>query len=129
MSERRGGVRQKSFLSGRIYFNKRRGSLDCLIRDLSSDGARIIFSDTVNVPEVIELYIPQKEATVRARVKWRRGDEVGLSFDEAEATPAATGSSEGDLGQRVAQLEAEVASLRKILRRLQRDADGDVEAA
>jgi len=128
MSERRGSIRKKSFLSGRIYFNKRRGSLDCLIRDLSGDGARIIFSDAVNFPDVVDLYIPHKEATLRAHVKWRRGDEVGLAFDEPQTASAAV-AQDGDLGQRVAQLEAEVAALKRIVTRLRREADGENEAA
>src|SRR5208283_3109125 len=80
MAERRRATRQKSFLRGCVYFNKRRGAVDCLIREISDEGARIIFSDTVNVPDVVELYIPQKEQTVRARVQWRHGDVIGLAF-------------------------------------------------
>jgi hypothetical protein len=84
MAERRRSVRKKSFLRGCVYFNKRRSAIDCLIRDISDQGARIIFSGAVNVPDVVDLYIPQKEQTIRARVQWRRGDEVGLAFREAE---------------------------------------------
>src|ERR1700685_1607251 len=85
MAERRVAPRQKSFLRGCIYFNNRRSVLDCLVRDLTEDGARIIFSHAVNVPDIVELYIPQKEQTLRAHVKWRRGDDVGLDFTNREA--------------------------------------------
>jgi hypothetical protein len=88
MAERRRSVRKKSFLRGCVYFNKRRSAIDCLIRDISDQGARIIFSGTTNFPDVVELYIPHKEQTVRAHVQWRRGDEVGLAFPEAAAAPA-----------------------------------------
>lgn len=125
MGERRRSARQKSFLRGCVYFNKRRGAVDCLIRDISSEGARIIFSDTVNVPDVVELYIPQKEQTLRARVQWRHGDEVGLSFSDA-ARPAAAPQF-GELAERVAQLEAETASLRRVLKRLKSEIGGGSE--
>lgn len=121
MGERRKSVRQKSFLRGCVYFNKRRGALDCLIRDLSSEGARIIFSDTVSVPDVVELYIPQKEQTVRARVQWRHGDEIGLAFPDAVST--ANGGAE--LAQRVAHLETEIAALRRVLKRLKIEISGE----
>ena len=130
MGERRRSVRKKSFLRGCLYFNKRRSAIDCLIRDISEEGARIVFSDTVNVPDVVELYIPQKEETLRARVEWRHGDEIGLAFPDAargtEDAPAA-----GDLAQRVSQLESEIASLRRVLKRLKSDIEtgGDVDAA
>lgn len=117
MSERRRITRQKSFLRGCVYFHKRRGAIDCLIRDISDQGARIIFSDTVNVPDIVELYIPQKEQTVRAHVQWRHGDEIGLAFPDA--VQAAAGAAPADnLAQRVAQLENEIVSLRRMLNRL-----------
>jgi hypothetical protein len=72
MDERRQILRQKSFLKGRINFDNGRFSLDCMIRDLSNLGARIIFADTVNVPDVVDLHVPQKNRTARAVVTWRR---------------------------------------------------------
>lgn len=129
MVERRQQVRQKSFLRGCVYFNKRRNALDCLIRDISDGGARIIFSEAVNIPDLVDLYIPQKEQTVRARVQWRHGDEIGLAFPDALL--AAHGAPEAaELGQRVAQLEAEVASLRREIKRLKSTAGrNDLDAA
>ncbi|MFL6934868.1 MAG: hypothetical protein ACJ8EJ_09505, partial [Xanthobacteraceae bacterium] len=38
--QRRKSSRQKSFLHGCIYFNNRRSAVDCLIRDISREGAR-----------------------------------------------------------------------------------------
>ena len=116
MAERRGAQRQKSFLRGCVYFNKRRSALDCLIRDFSEHGARIIFSDNVSVPDLVDLYIPQKEQTLRARVQWRHGDEIGLAFPDA--VRAADGSSDGELALRVAQLESEMMALRKLVKKL-----------
>jgi hypothetical protein len=124
MAERRQAIRQKSFLRGCVYFNKRRSALDCLIRDYSDHGARIIFSETVNVPDMVDLYIPQKEQTVRARVQWRSGDEVGLAFPDA--LRAADGSSDGELALRVARLESEVAGLKRLVKKLRAEiASGD----
>jgi hypothetical protein len=119
--------RQKSFLRGCIYFNKRRGAMDCLIRDLSDEGARIIFSHSVNVPDIVELYIPQKEQTLRARVKWRHGDEVGVDFPDHVGADAAP--QETELSKRVAQLEADVVALRRLVNKLRRELPGDGEEA
>jgi hypothetical protein len=129
MGERRRVTRQKSFLRGCVYFNNRRSAFDCLIRDLSDKGARIVFSDTMSLPDVVELYIPQKEQTVRARVEWRHGGEVGLAFPDA--IREANGSTDAELGTRVARLETEIASLRRALKRLRREVAGgdDVDAA
>ena len=131
MAERRRSVRKKSFLRGCVYFNKRRGAIDCLIRDISDQGARIIFSEAVNFPDVVDLYIPQKEQTVRAHVQWRRGDEVGLAFPDANSARATSPQPQfGDLAQRVAELEAEMTALRRTLKQLKRELPGgDVDAA
>ena len=120
MSERRIAARQKSFLQGRIYFNNRRSSVDCLIRDYSETGARLKFSETAAVPESIELYIPNKEEVHRARVEWRSGDEMGISFGDEVRSPsvAPEAPASGDLATRVQALEAEVATLKRLLNEL-----------
>lgn len=129
MGERRGSRRSKSFLRGFVYVSRKRGALACLIRDLSEKGARIIFSDTVTLPDVVELYIPQREQTLRARVQWRRNDEIGLAFTVSERAAEAPPSA-AEVAQRVAMLEAEIVSLRALLKRLKAEkADSAAEAA
>jgi uncharacterized protein YceH (UPF0502 family) len=118
MSERRSSARQKSFLKGQIMFNNRRSVVECLIRDISADGARLILSQTGIVPDVIELYIPQKEETLRARVQRRADSEIGVAFLADTAAPAA---GSGDLAERVKQLEAEVAALKRLVKKLRAD--------
>jgi hypothetical protein len=129
MGERRNSRRSKSFLQGFVYVSRKRGALACLVRDLSDKGARIIFSDTVTLPDLVELYIPQREQTLRARVQWRRNDEIGLLFTAVEHA-AEPGPTASEVVQRVAMLEAEIVSLRGLLKRLKREkADDDNEAA
>ena len=136
MAERRRSVRKKSFLRGCVYLNKRRGALDCLIRDLSEQGARIIFSDAVNVPDVVDLYIPQKEQTLRAHVIWRHGQEVGTAFaqhlqmEPASAEPAdAAAAQAGSLAERITKLEAEIAALKRVLKKMKADAGPEFDVA
>jgi hypothetical protein len=125
MNERRKVARQKSFLRGCIYFNNRRSAVDCLVRDISSTGARLIFSDAVQTPDVVELYIPQKEQTLRAQVQWRHGQEMGVAFAQAMASAETAHSAEGgDLTERVARLEAEIATLKKLVKRIRAEAAG-----
>ena len=114
-AERRQTVRQRSFLRGTISFNNRRSVLDCLIRDLSPYGARLIFSGAVTVSDVLELQIPQKVRTLRAHVLWRHGRELGVAFAQHIPTD---GLTEDDLADRVQRLEGEVASLKRLIRQL-----------
>jgi hypothetical protein len=124
--ERRRVARQKSLLRGTIHFNNRRSALDCVIRDISPYGARLIFSDAVSVPDVFELNIPQKEQTIRSHVIWRHGHELGVAF--AQHARMETAPDDGDLAGRVRRLEAEVGSLKRILRQLKTDAAHEFEA-
>ena len=119
MGERRIATRQKSFLRGCIYFNNRRASADCLIRDISETGARLIFSAAVAIPDVVDLYIPQKEQTLRSRVQWRHGDEIGVAVEAPAQIPEVATGEPGDVVERIQKLETEVAALRRMLKRLQ----------
>jgi hypothetical protein len=127
MAERRRSVRQKSFLKGRVYFNKGRESADCLVRDLTNQGARIIFSDSINIPALIDLHIPQKDYNVRARVIWRQGVEIGLAFPDANLVPSAPTQS-NDLAERVSKIETEIALMRRTLRGLMERIRSDSDA-
>jgi hypothetical protein len=112
MQELRQYRRTKSFLRRLIYDCRKRGAMDCMIRDLSEDGARIVLSDTVALPEVIELDIPQRELRRRARVVWRRNGEIGLCFSFADRTPDLAAMTAEDVTARIGLLEAEIALLR-----------------
>ena len=127
-TERRKVARQKSFLRGMIYFNNRRSAVDCLIRDISNFGARVIFSDSIQTPDVLDLYIPQKEQTLRAHVIWRHGTEVGVAFEQSSQPDQASEAS-GDLSERVARLEAELAAMKRMLKKLKADAGPDADVA
>ena len=131
--ERRRTARQKSFLRGMIYFNNRRNAVDCLIRDISPYGARLIFSDSVTTPDVLELYIPQKEQTLRVHVIWRHGQEVGVAFAQTtQMDPAAEAGEPGSnaaLAERVARLEMEIVGLKRILKKMKTDAGPEFDVA
>jgi hypothetical protein len=130
MGERRNSRRSKSFLRGFVYVSRKHGALACLVRDMSENGARIIFSDQVTLPDMVDLYIPQREQTLPARVSWRKNDEIGLAFIEAEREPEVATPTAGQIAQRVALLEAEIASLHVMLKRLKADkAEAGNEAA
>jgi len=129
MIERRQVPRQKSLLRGRVYFNNRNSSADCLIRDISSAGARVVFANPVTLPDLVDLFIPQKEQMLQARIIWRHGNEIGLAFENAEQ--AAQQPDSGALPARVQKLEEEIVSLKRMLKRLKTEMTpgGDAEVA
>ncbi|AIQ92054.1 MULTISPECIES: PilZ domain-containing protein [Methylobacterium] len=129
MSEHRREARQRVFLKGRIVFNNGSSSFDCLVRDMSSAGARLVMSDATTLPEAFDLYIPQKDRTYRAILRWRREDGIGVTFEQpASAAPAAPVAAATDasvtlLLKRVSELETENAALRRLLASMAQSAD------
>ena len=103
-------VRHKTFLRGCIFFKHRRASTECLVRDFTPNGARLMISAAVAVPDVVELYIPQKELTLPAHIKWRSSDEVGISFPGANSLPSDHAGTDA-MAKRVAQLEQQIEAL------------------
>ncbi|WP_128565584.1 PilZ domain-containing protein [Methylobacterium crusticola] len=117
MSESRKESRLRTFLKGRIVFNGGNSSMDCLVRDLSPSGARLMLSQTATLPDGFDLIIPAKDRVHKASLRWRRDDGVGVVFVEEEtrtATPEPA-LSVAALRQRVSALEAENATLRRLL--------------
>lgn len=120
MEERRHTPRHRTFLQGRVFYNNRRQSADCIIRELTDDGARLSFTDPVPLPHAFELHIPNRDQTLRVETVWNHGTDVGVTFGRTETHAAAplapamhTAPQEQSLAERVERLEKELASLRR----------------
>ncbi len=115
MLERRALARHKTFIKGRIYFNNRLSSMDCIVRDVTDMGCRLEVSDFATLPETFELYMPNKDEYYQAHIKWRRATNVGASWTpETTINPRPeSGRTDQHIGDRVAKLERELASLQK----------------
>src|ERR1700674_4571113 len=109
MAERRVAVRHKSFLKGKLYFDNRRSSVDCVVRDYSASGMRLEFSDSITIPGVVEVYIPSKDETVRARVRWRKATKTGVEYNLDQIAP------DSEISRRVQLFEREVKALSRLL--------------
>ena len=103
--------RLKTLLAARINFNNGQSTLDCLIRNLSDTGAKLIVSAAIALPDRFDLFIPQKSVTRRGRIVWRRGEEMGVRFDEDAPRSESRDPDASSLTRRMRELEAEVARL------------------
>lgn len=80
MVEARGSDRVRSFLRARIIYNNNNSTIDCIIKNFSSTGAKIDVSRLMSIPAEFDLDIPQKGRVFRARIAWRDGDSLGVEF-------------------------------------------------
>jgi hypothetical protein len=80
MDIRRSSARRQTNVAGRILTDRRRTPVECTVRDLSDNGARIDVRDEVLLPYEFELEVPDMNLLVRTRVAWVNGKGYGLMF-------------------------------------------------
>jgi hypothetical protein len=85
MQDRRKTARKKTFLGARVIFNHRQSTMDCLVRNIGDDGARLSFSGPAPFPDQVEVEVVRMDKTFRARVAWRRENELGVRFLAADS--------------------------------------------
>jgi len=125
-ADRRASERVRSFLRAQIIFNNRMTTIDCIIKNISSTGARVVLSDTLAVPTDFDIYIPQRNCSHRARLVWRDKDSIGIDFLDvlqAQAPVAPPPPMHPDVpvfgGEaRIRELEAQNAELKARVRAL-----------
>jgi hypothetical protein len=83
--ERRKQQRWPAYWAGRIKFRRSAGVAECLVRNTSGGGAKLVVPGPVFVPREFELNIPKHGVDYRARVIWRRSEEIGVAFERIEA--------------------------------------------
>jgi len=113
MLERRKTQRFPAFLGGVIMFAQDRASAECIIRNRSDGGARLIVHNSSFVPDEFELMIPQRQATLRARTRWRGYDELGIEFFHADEDGS---TRDTNAARRIKRLELENRRLKRRLR-------------
>lgn len=80
MAEHRRLPRRRVYYGARIEFDNR-STLDCLVRDMSADGARLkACSSGVQLPDRFSLFVPKQCATYEAKIAWRQEDAIGVKL-------------------------------------------------
>ena len=68
MRERRQYRRGRTYLGGRLAFNNQYCMIDCLVWNMSRNGAKLVFQGTVLLPGEFELMRRKKGESRRARI-------------------------------------------------------------
>lgn len=77
----RSGKRHRVVQQGRIVLGPER-LVGCVIRDLSRTGAKLRVAPEIGLPETFALVIAAHDLrTVTVRLRWRRGDFAGVTFE------------------------------------------------
>ncbi len=80
MQERRKVARNRSLLQGKILINDRRSVIDCVVRNLSENGACIRVASLAGIPPAFELQIGDESVTHKCVAIWHSENRIGVEF-------------------------------------------------
>jgi PilZ domain-containing protein len=80
MSDHRSVPRNRELLGARIIFDNDSSTLDCIVRDLSAGGAKLVFGSPDGIPYLFTLQIPAHGSQHEAQLVWRQGGTCGVKF-------------------------------------------------
>ena len=114
MLDRRQSVRDKVMYGGVAEIGERGATRECIVRNISGQGATIEFSNVIKLPkEQMSLRIARKGRSFLARVVWWRDNFVGVAFRaEVPAEPVS------DLAERLRISEIKKRKLERRVKQL-----------
>ena len=81
--DRRNAMRRRAFRQARIGFHELSAAIDCVVRDASDTGVRLLVDSPVGVPDCFYI-VREGQPARKCRVVWRRasglGVELGVKF-------------------------------------------------
>ena len=113
MLDRRQSARDKVIYGGVAKLDEHGGSRDCVVRNISENGANIEFSNGVRLPkEQMLLTIARKGRSVLAKIIWWRDNFVGVAFSSETELPVS------DLAERLRKSEKKKKQLQRRINEL-----------
>ena len=115
MLDRRQSARDKVIYGGIAEIGEHGGSRDCVVRNISENGAHLEFSHDVSLPkDTMLLTIARKGRSFLARIIWWRDNFVGVAFS-SESPYELPGS---DLAKRLRKSEKKKRKLQRRIKEL-----------
>ena len=115
MQDRRQNARDKVIYGGVAEIGERGATRDCIVRNISENGAHLEFGSDVRLPkQQILLTIARKGRSFLARIIWWRDNFVGVAFS-SESSSELPGS---DLAERLRKSEKKKRQLQRRIKQL-----------
>jgi PilZ domain len=115
MQDRRQSPRDKVMYGGIAEVTESGASRDCVVRNISKDGAHLEFNSAIRLPkDSLRLTIARKGRSFMARIIWLRDNFVGVAFNP-EQTYELPGS---DLAERLRKSELKKRQLQRRIKEL-----------
>ena len=72
--------RRRALKGGILSYQNQSLTVECVVRDLSEHGAKVIIENDTIVPNNFDLSIPVDGTRVECNVQWRDGNTLGVLF-------------------------------------------------
>jgi hypothetical protein len=113
MQDRRQSARDKVIYGGVAGIGEDGATRDCVVRNISENGASLEFSNVVRLPkEQMSLTIARKGRSFLARIIWWRDNFVGVAFSSQAEQPVS------DLAERLRKSEKKKRQLQRRIKEL-----------
>jgi hypothetical protein len=67
-------------IRGKLMWGDGACGKDCVIYDLSEDGARVVTPVLTDIPDTVDLFEGKTGNIFECNVRWRRNEQIGLQF-------------------------------------------------
>jgi hypothetical protein len=115
MLDRRQSARDKVIYGGVAEIDEAGAVRDCIVRNISENGARVEFNNGINLPkEKMSLTIARKGRSFLARIVWRRDNFVGVAFNSEQPYDLPV----SDLDERLRKSERKKRQLQRRIKQL-----------
>ena len=81
--DKRREPRTRTLKTAHIVFNDGGSVIDCVVRNLSSQGALLLLPSLLGVPETFELLIDSDGSLRAAHTIWKGHGKIGVAFGKA----------------------------------------------
>ena len=81
MDEKRKVTRRRVLKEGKIVFADAMRVIDCTIRDMSVEGARLLIANTIGIPATFYLYEKSTGLLYPTSIVWRQSNMLGVKFE------------------------------------------------
>jgi hypothetical protein len=79
MTEQRATQRSRTLKSGTISFDRAAG-IDCIVRNISDEGACLEVTSPLGIPDEFSLVIKPDSLFRKCRIVWRSARRIGVRF-------------------------------------------------
>jgi len=81
--------RSPAYLGGQIYFEHTPSTFECLVTNVSDNGAQLNVDAVWSIPDNFRLYIRKNDGRYVCETKWRTHNKLGVRFKKIAKKRAA----------------------------------------